>query len=671
MIASVALSACTVNRWPLSSAPQPPPSAPALAPDTLPLVQAADVKDLGTFNVPATTANGTQLTYGSNALGMGADGQSLYFGCVYGGTVARISIPPLGGTATVLEECKGVPNLSSINPGDPNAKQLGGTLWWNGRLIITGFSFYDGAGTASKSHWAASYPPSQTPIFIGPVTLGPAGLIRAGMVGGYMGVIPPEWRALLGGPALTGQCCLSIISRTSYGPAVSVFDPDQIGLTNAATQVLGYPHEHQTLGPYDAPSTVFNATTRLGGVIFPAGTRSVLFLGRHGTSYCYGAGTSNQALHGTSHPQGGVWCYDPIDSDKGTHGYPYRHHIWAYDANDLVRAKNGQINPWDIKPYAVWIVGTNVTSATVRGATWDPATKRIYWTEDRGGAAPQVRVFSIPTATDPLPVPDVNCVETAGAWAAWSAWTVAGNVERRSRTRVWTQTTPKAGNGKACVMTLTQSPFTETAYEERPYTPAGAVDCVVKWNAPVRDDPRPPVCDATQTQTFRQTWTYVVVTPASNGGAACPVQPVIDRSDPIACKFMPPPPPVDCVFTTAVKLGEWLPTTCDATKIQTALETTTVTVTTPASGGGKACPADSTRSLTRPCDTTPLACVTAPLVVTVSAWPNSAEGTGMLWYSAQVAGATVTVKETHVTWGPPQRLTVIDSRNCSVTVTRP
>ena len=82
----------------------------------------------------------------------------------------------------------------------------------------------------------------------------------------------------------------------------------------------------------------------MGGLVFPAGTRSVLFFGKQGVgTFCYGPGTSNQALVGTIAP-GFVdpYCYDPVDDSKGTHAYPYIYQVWAYDANDLAAAKAGQ-----------------------------------------------------------------------------------------------------------------------------------------------------------------------------------------------------------------------------------------------------------------------------------------------------------------------------------------
>ncbi|MFN7978432.1 MAG: fibronectin type III domain-containing protein [Vicinamibacterales bacterium] len=377
-------------------------SAPARAqaPQAQPLVQAGNLVYLGKFSLPLDDGTGgataNAFTYGGFALGIGPDGQSLYFGCHdQGSRLARVTIPAIGGVARVVEPCAAVPNLAGVNPGDVNGIKLGGSLSWNGRLVVTGYAYYDASYSAVASHFIGSNVTS----LAGPYRVGTD---MPGMVAGYMGVVPQEWRALLGGPALTGQCCISIISRTSYGPSVSVFDPDQLGAGAVSSRMLvGYPDAHQTLGGYYQSGPYFNAATMMAGVAFPAGTRSVLFFGRHGTTHCYGSGTSNPALNGQPDGQGGTWCYDPTNSYKGPHGYPYHHQVWAYDANDLLQVKAGLKNPWDLMPYATWalpdIDGGNGT-ATVRSATYDQATRRWYITTDSGGATPEVHVYEVTSA---------------------------------------------------------------------------------------------------------------------------------------------------------------------------------------------------------------------------------------------------------------------------------
>lgn len=348
----------------------------AVAPAALPLLSGTDLRYLGTFRLPDEDSRKITLHYGGHALGMAADGQSMYYGCVYSGGAARVSIPEIGGRAEILEPCRGVPNLKALDDGDPNPKVLGGILAWNGRLIVSGYATYDAGHNVTKSHWAGETLATAE----GPFAVGGE---EPGLVAGYMTLVPGEWRTLFGGPALTGQCCISIISRSSYGPAVSVFDPDEVGVKRRASakMLVGYPDDHQTLGPYDTPNRYFSSVVQMGGIAFPSGTRSVLFIGRHGTGYCYGEGTKDPALHFKPHPRGTWWCYDPTNGDKGPHGYPYRHFVWAYDANDLVLVKQGRKAPWSLTPYATWSLpemsgGTG--NAWINGAVYDATRRRIY-----------------------------------------------------------------------------------------------------------------------------------------------------------------------------------------------------------------------------------------------------------------------------------------------------
>jgi hypothetical protein len=439
-------------------------SGVASAQTTQPMVQLADITYVGSFTVPADDGTGTPLTYGGRALSMGADGQSLYFGAIYTGCVARISIPAIGGSSTLLERCNAasIPNLGAINPGDPNSKLIGGVLAWQGQLVASGYSSYDGAGTAVASHWRGATLPTAT----GPVRVG---TLNPGFVAGYMGVIPQEWRAAMGYPAFTGQCCISIISRTSLGPTLSGFDPSQIGVTSPvpSTMLVGYPIANPTLGDYaNYPSPFTNGYgigTRMGGVAWIG--RTVAFIGTRGGTSCYGPGTTNPALHGQT-TTGGVWCYDPMDANKGGHGYPYDRYVWLYDANDLAAVKAGTKQPWQVVPYARGNLPSSSPTDQVEGATYDPATRRIYLTLATAGAQPRVHVYQVSGTVTPLPPPPppppVNCV---GVWAeSLSAPTPlacdATQVQTRTRTRTFTVTTP-ASNGGTCVE-QSQSPVVTT-----------------------------------------------------------------------------------------------------------------------------------------------------------------------------------------------------------------
>lgn len=88
-----------------------------------------------------------------------------------------------------------------------------------------------------------------------------------------MGYIPTEWQSLLGGPALTGQAALSIIGSSSDGPSATVFNPDQIGNGSiTGTTLVFYPIDQYSHPDFEAKGSL------VGGIAFPNGTRSLLFL---------------------------------------------------------------------------------------------------------------------------------------------------------------------------------------------------------------------------------------------------------------------------------------------------------------------------------------------------------------------------------------------------------
>lgn len=366
-------------------------SAPlGAAPTTLPLVQKANLVYQGAFRVPQGTDDTTTFRYGGTALGYNPGNNSLFItGHDHVQFTAEIGIPAIVNstnlsdlaTAAVLQPLRDATEgrLGRINPSDSNPKKIGGHLVHNGRLIVTGFSYYDGGGTQSASHFSRPLQLAATGQVTGPYSVG----ADAHFLGGYMTQVPPEWQASLGGTALTGMCCLSIANVQSCGPSVSVFDP---GVTSrSAIRLLGYPLSNP-LRPVSSTNAVYNLTSSISGVVFPIGTRSVLFFGRHGVGrYCYGEGAD---------------CGDPADPYKGVHGYPYVYQVWAYDANDLLAVKKGTKRQYQPQPYAVWTFNLPFEHARsthfLGGAAYDPKTQRIYLSQRGGdGPGPVIHVFRV------------------------------------------------------------------------------------------------------------------------------------------------------------------------------------------------------------------------------------------------------------------------------------
>jgi hypothetical protein len=400
-------------------------------PSSAPLLQASDLVYQGAFRLPQGTFGGSSFDYGGNALTFNPAAGSLFMvGHPWQQQVAEVSIPAPGvgslgnlPTAAVIQPFADVTEGRMSQVGfDPasDSPVVGGLLSYGNRLYESVYLYYDGAGTQVRSHFVSGLDLSVRGDVSGPYQIGTANTVpnmpAAGFVDGYMGLVPTEWQAALGGPVLAGNCCIPIISRTSYGPAAFAIDPGSLGAVDPlpAVPLVYYPSQHPTLGGWGSSGTLFNGVTQVTGVVFPQGTRSVLFFGRVGLGrFCYGESTTDPALDGTLEPgtTDQYYCYDPADGSKGTHGYPYAYFVWAYDALDLVAVRNGQRQPWDVQPYAAWPLNLPFAApyAAIEGAAYDPATNRIFLTQYHGdGTMPLVHVFSLGGGSQPGAPPSVS-----------------------------------------------------------------------------------------------------------------------------------------------------------------------------------------------------------------------------------------------------------------------
>lgn len=368
---------------------------PISDPTQLPRLTFDQLKYAGAFRLPAERVNNDSFTSGGGPLAFNPARNSLFVGA-RSGRVAEITIP----TPVTSAEVAALPFAEYLqafeDPSDGGIKEiakdgamLAGLLVYRNRLYGTGSIYYDAANAQRRSHFAR------------PLTLIERGATplravwddrRTGYVAGYLALVPPEWQTRLGGPAVTGQCCVPIVSRTSMGPAAFAFDPAAIDddRTVDARPLVYYPGDHPTLGSWSGSGPVYGATTEVAGLALIAGTRTAVFVGRNGTGpYCYGDGTGDRALDQTTDDKGVKRCYDPTNPYKGPHAYPYRYQMWAYDLGEWAEVRAGRRDPWSVKPYAVWPFELPTPELTVRllGVAYDAATQRLFVSQlgaDRG-----------------------------------------------------------------------------------------------------------------------------------------------------------------------------------------------------------------------------------------------------------------------------------------------
>ena len=367
-----------------------------------PLLQQGDLEYLGAFRVPSGNYGGSSFDYGGHVLAYNPANDSLYIsGSREHQFVAEISIPnivnstDLGSlpTATVRQNFADASEGRRKEQDDGNDAHDGGLLVYDGRLYGTVYRFYDASSdTQKRSHYVRPLELSSTGHVTGLVTVG---ALEAGFVSGYMTHIPDSWKAEMGAPALTGNCCLSIISRTSHGPAAFAFDPAVIGKTEPVpAEPLVYYTSSNPLDLVESTGIYFNGTTEIRGIVFPEGTSSLLFVGRQGIGeFCYGTAEA---------------CNDPDSIYHGMHAYPYRTQVWAYDANHLLAVKNGKAQPWSVRPYDVWHFQTPFDRNTPGGAAYDQASARMFIAQlSADGDRPVIVVYRVgqPSGVNPRPMP--------------------------------------------------------------------------------------------------------------------------------------------------------------------------------------------------------------------------------------------------------------------------
>lgn len=351
---------------------------------------------LGAFKLPPTSSSGpnnpNSFHDGGEAMAYDPYTSTLIVqGNFRYGNAARVTIPaplttPPYNTASLsgswLDMLWRFPN------NDPGAddRRIGGFLpLANGDMIISYYVYYDANNTQATTHirrYANGTISSK-------VLVGQSG--RAGFTSGWMFNIPTTWQSIFGAPCITGNGSLSIISRTSLGPAASIFDPANVPTLNPvpAPEVLSYPITHPTLGTCET-GTIFNcaASNNRAGLVWIDGTATLLYL---------------HHVCETNPVYSGGWSCPTGRKTK-----------WLlYDANDLLAVRNGSKNPWDVLPYAITNAGSELYTTEVRAITYDPSSARLY-IADRGGdgAQPLIHVYSVNVAVvtpqpTPTPVPTV------------------------------------------------------------------------------------------------------------------------------------------------------------------------------------------------------------------------------------------------------------------------
>lgn len=402
--------------------------------DLPPLVYANNLVYKGAFKIPI----GDDYSYGGSVIAFNKKNNSLFIvGHDRHQKVAEISIPEpvLSENLAALNRAITLQPLTDITEGNlqkigvngssaiGNGVKIGGLIVNNNKLIGTSYAFY--SSKAELSHFTSTLDFSITGDFSGMYAVGcPPEVPTASFVSGWLESIPGNLQNQLGGTVLTGNGSLSVLGRTSFGPAAFTFNPAQLSFSAPADAVplLYYPESHQTLNADGFTNPIWNDTTKMAGMSLIEG--SVLYFGFHGLgernyglysvnpiyadecnqpdickigpkgwSICSDSSqctTGRKGIPNDPQCHGSGWdgCYfDPSGmGSKGPHAYPYIYQVWAYAIEDLIKVKNGIMAPWDVMPYAVWELPFKFKPTSIFGgaSAYDATTKRLYVAQPAG-----------------------------------------------------------------------------------------------------------------------------------------------------------------------------------------------------------------------------------------------------------------------------------------------
>jgi hypothetical protein len=388
----------------------------------LPLIDSTALEYVGAFRFPQLNTDNVcdGFSYGGRGLSFNPDGNggagSLFSAghrrCSH---VGEITIPTPATASTV--EALPVATLLQPRNGSRIADVLQGGLTASGisggtdntvnGMLVHGGNLYLSAGNAYAStqpvtHWRRPLDLSASGGLAGPATVSGRGQYsNPRFTAGYMCHVPPALQSVLGAPALTGWVADSIVTGTSNGPAAFAFNPDSITgrVAVPAVPLLFYPSDAPLQeSVFGKSQNLWNWTSIPRGCALPDGTRSLLFIGRHGTgTFEYGVGGANGHTNDAARRP----IYDPADDSSGEHAWPYRYQVWAYDVLHLADARQRKIRPESIRPYAVWQLALPFVKPednhNLEGIAYDPKTSTLYIVQSDVGkfGEPVIHAFRI------------------------------------------------------------------------------------------------------------------------------------------------------------------------------------------------------------------------------------------------------------------------------------
>ncbi len=346
-------------------------------------VQPSDFNYLGSFEV---TCSQDWCTYGQFGIDIADGGSALWItGHAYDAQVTKISIPPIGGSAQKLS---GPTDYLGSCPEDENW-HLGAIEESGGTLRATCNYTYNVAGNDLDTYHDG---PGASPQHIGPR----AAPFSSQKMGAYLFEVPADFASqYLGGRRLiTGFSREAGALGGSQGPTLIAFDR---GNPSSALDLVWY-RQHYPECNWDDYSTCdfpgYRTADSWEGATWvrSAAGDAILIVGQKGLG---------DNFYGDARP-------GDCSSYKGYHSDPYEGQIIFYDPADIVDRLEGNLEPWEVLPYATMVlngVGGWGECTDAGGMTFDQDSGRLYLVHKSGAGNGQPIIHVWQADADPPPPP--------------------------------------------------------------------------------------------------------------------------------------------------------------------------------------------------------------------------------------------------------------------------
>jgi hypothetical protein len=153
---------------------------------------------------------------------------------------------------------------------------------------------------------------------------------------------------------------------------------------------------------FEELATIWGDGSGARGIIWPKGSKTVLAFGTGNAGmFTY---NGNGELCGPVGFQGdGVYngpkIYDPtMGGVRGPHIFPSTGKIWAFNADELVKVKNGVKRFNEVGPYSAWSITYPYNSNNISSITYDDVNNRLYIAQSNeygGGNVGVIHVYQI------------------------------------------------------------------------------------------------------------------------------------------------------------------------------------------------------------------------------------------------------------------------------------